>query len=91
VVRCAAVEHARKHGILDADMTHAFNQPISVDDTRVGPVIIHTMPARFETHEPGDLHEATELRLVRAAFLARADAERVLGDAVVRARHDGHS
>jgi predicted phage gp36 major capsid-like protein len=50
------------------------------------------LAARFETHEPGDdIHDATELRLVREAFLARADAERVLGDAVVRARHSGHS
>ena len=41
---------------------------------------------------PGhDVHDATELRLVREAFLARADAERALGDAVIRARHNGHS
>jgi hypothetical protein len=49
------------------------------------------LAARFETHEPGDVHEAAELRLVREAFLARADAERTLGDAVVHARHNGHS
>ena len=50
------------------------------------------LAARFETHEPGDdIHEATELRLFREAFVARADAERALGEAVVRARHDGHS
>jgi predicted phage gp36 major capsid-like protein len=50
------------------------------------------LAARFETHDPGDdIHDATELRLVREAFLARADAERALGDAVVRARRNGHS
>jgi len=50
------------------------------------------LAARFQAHEPGDdVHDATELRLVREAFLARADAERVLSDAVIRARHNGHS
>lgn len=50
------------------------------------------LAARFETHEPGDdIHEATDLRLVREAFLARADAERALGETVVRARHSGHT
>lgn len=49
------------------------------------------LAARFETHQPGDVHDAAELRLVREAFLARADAERTLGDAVVHARHTGHS
>ncbi len=50
------------------------------------------LAARFETHEPGqDIHDATELRVVREAFLARADAERALGNAVIDARHHGHS
>jgi hypothetical protein len=50
------------------------------------------LAARFETHEPGDdNHHAAELRLVREAFIARAAAGRALGDAVVRARHNGHS
>lgn len=50
------------------------------------------LAARFEAHKPGDeVHDATELRLIREAFLARADAERTLGDAVVHARHKGHS
>jgi len=48
--------------------------------------------ARFERHEPGDdVRDAAALRTVRDAFLARADAERVLLDAVMRARHDAHS
>jgi hypothetical protein len=73
---------ARKHGISDADMIHALNHPILADE----------LAARFETHTPSDeAHDATELRLVREAFLARADAERALGDAVIRARHNGHS
>ncbi len=50
------------------------------------------LAARFEAHEPdGEVHDATELRLVREAFLARADAERALGDAVVHARRNGHT
>jgi hypothetical protein len=48
------------------------------------------LAARFESHEPDDVHDATELRLVREAFLDRANAERTLGDAVVHARHNGH-
>jgi predicted phage gp36 major capsid-like protein len=50
------------------------------------------LAARFEAHEPGDeAPDSIELRLVREAFLSRAAAERALGDAVVRARHNGHS
>ena len=50
------------------------------------------LAARFEAHEPGDdIQDTTELRLVREAFLSGADAERALGDAVIRARHNGHS
>ena len=44
---------ARKHGVRDHDMIHAFNHPILVDDLEVGiidssdgPIIIHAMPAR---------------------------------------------
>ena len=48
---------------------------------------------RFEEHEPqpGDLKDASALRAVREAFLARARAERELADAVLAARADGHS
>lgn len=49
------------------------------------------LAARFEQAEPDDLRDATALRAVRNAFLARAEAERDLRDAVVGARHDGHS
>lgn len=49
------------------------------------------LAARFERAEPADVRDATALRAVRDAVLARADAERNLGDAVVRARHEGHS
>ena len=49
------------------------------------------LAARFEQIEPDDLRDATALRTVREAFLARADTERALRDAVVQARHDGHS
>ena len=47
----------------------------------------------FERHEPGEgsLVDATELAAVRRAFLARAEAERALHDAVQAARHAGHS
>jgi len=46
---------------------------------------------RFEQAEPGDHRDATALRAFRNAFLSRAAAERDLRDAVVGARHDGHS
>ena len=49
------------------------------------------LAARFEQAEPADVRDATALRAVREAVLARAEAERDLGDAVVRARHEGHS
>lgn len=50
------------------------------------------LAARFEQHEPDDgVREADALAAVRDAFLARAHAERAVTDAVVRARHDGHS
>lgn len=49
------------------------------------------LAARFEQIEPDDLRDATALRTVREAFLARAETERVLSNAVVKARHDGHS
>jgi hypothetical protein len=50
------------------------------------------LAARFEQHEPGDnVRDADTLRAVRDAFLARADAERVLLDAVAQARREGHS
>jgi hypothetical protein len=51
------------------------------------------LAARFEDHEPdpGALRDATALRAVRAAFLARAEAERHVIEAVDQARADGHS
>ena len=49
------------------------------------------LAARFEQAEPTDVRDAAALRDVRDAVLARADAERHLGDAVVRARHERHS
>jgi predicted phage gp36 major capsid-like protein len=50
------------------------------------------LAARFEQHEPGDdVRDASALGAVRGAFLGRAEAERNLADAVVQARHAGHS
>ena len=49
------------------------------------------LASRFERAEPGDLREASALRTVREAFIARAETERALRNAVVEARHDGHS
>lgn len=49
------------------------------------------LAARFEQIEPDDPRDATALRTVREAFVARAETERVLRKAVVEARHDGHS
>lgn len=51
------------------------------------------LAARFEDHEPDadDVRDASALRELRHAFLARADAEQFVADAVRRARADGHS
>jgi hypothetical protein len=58
--------------------------------------IIHQaeeLAARFESHEsdPDDIRDAAALRDLRHAFLARAEAEQRVTDAVRRARADGHS
>lgn len=51
------------------------------------------LAARFESHEPdpANVTDAAALRAVRQAFQARADAERLLADAVSVARAEGHS
>jgi hypothetical protein len=51
------------------------------------------LAARFEHHEPpaDDTRDATALRELRRAFLARAEAEQRVTDAVQKARADGHS
>ena len=51
------------------------------------------LAARFEGHEPdpGEVKDATALREVRNAFLARAEAERHVTEAVEKARAEGHS
>lgn len=49
------------------------------------------LAARFEAHQPNDVADAAALRAVRSAFLARAQAERHVADAVSLARADGHS
>jgi hypothetical protein len=51
------------------------------------------LAARFEGHEPdhGSLRDATALRAVRKAFLARAASERRVNEAVEKARAEGHS
>ena len=51
------------------------------------------LATRFESHEPDAdaVHDATQLRHVREAFLARAETEQQLADAVAAARADGHS
>jgi hypothetical protein len=51
------------------------------------------LAARFEDHEPDAeaIRDATTLREVRSAFLARAEAERRVTEAVNKARADGHS
>lgn len=58
--------------------------------------IIHQaeeLAARFEDHEPDteNIKDAGALRELRHAFVARADAEQRVTDAVRRARADGHS
>ncbi|MGH7511014.1 MAG: hypothetical protein ACRDXD_08145 [Acidimicrobiia bacterium] len=51
------------------------------------------LAARFEDHEPDPdaMRDATSLREVRKAFLARAEAEQHVTEAVEKARADGHS
>jgi len=51
------------------------------------------LAARFEDHEPDteDIKDASALRELRRAFVARADAEQRITDAVGRARAYGHS
>jgi len=51
------------------------------------------LAARFEAHEPepDEVRDAAALRDLRLAFLARAEAERQLADAVATSRGEGHS
>ena len=51
------------------------------------------LAARFENHEPDPdtIQDATALRAVRRAFLARAADERRVTEAVENARAEGHS
>lgn len=51
------------------------------------------LAARFEGHEPDsdDIKDARALRELRHAFLARAEAEQRVTDAVEKARAEGHS
>jgi hypothetical protein len=51
------------------------------------------LAARFENHEPSadDIKDASALRELRQAFLARAEAEQRVTDAVEKARTEGHS
>ncbi|HVR78106.1 MAG TPA: hypothetical protein VMS99_06890 [Acidimicrobiia bacterium] len=63
---------------------------------RTAEEIIHQaeeLAARFEDHEPhaNDIKDASPLRELRQAFLARAEAEQRVTEAVETARGDGHS
>lgn len=51
------------------------------------------LAARFEEHEPASetIRDAEALRQVRNAFLARAEAEQFVREAVRNARAEGHS
>lgn len=51
------------------------------------------LAARFEEHGPAPeaIRDAEALRRVRSAFLARAEAEQRVREAVVRARAEGHA
>jgi hypothetical protein len=51
------------------------------------------LAARFEEHEPVPeaIRDAEALRRVRNAFLARAEAEQRVREAVGKARAEGHS
>lgn len=63
---------------------------------RTAEEIIHQaeeLATRFEDHEPDadDVRDASALRELRHAFLARAEAEQRVTNAVEKARGDGHS
>ncbi len=51
------------------------------------------LAARFEHHEPDvdGVRDASALRDLRQAFLARAEAEQRVTEAVEKARSEGHS
>jgi hypothetical protein len=49
------------------------------------------LAARFEGHEGDEIKDASALRELRQAFLARAGVERRVIDAVRSARAEGHS
>ena len=51
------------------------------------------LAARFESHEPDvdDIRDASALRQLRHAFLARAEAEQRVTEGVEKARARGHS
>lgn len=51
------------------------------------------LAVRFEEHEPAPegIRDAEALRQVRKAFLARAEAEQLVREAVGKARSEGHS
>jgi len=51
------------------------------------------LAARFEDHEPDpdEIKDASALRELRYTFLARAESEQRVIDAVRKARTDGHS
>jgi hypothetical protein len=51
------------------------------------------LAARFEDHEPDadNVRDASALRELRHAFLARAEAEQRVAEAVEKARADRHS
>lgn len=54
---------------------------------------VEELAAHFEDHEPNPdaVHDATTLREVRQAFLARAESERRLTEAVEMAAAEGHT
>lgn len=63
---------------------------------RTAEEIIHQaeeLAARFEDHAPDadDVWDASTLRELRQAFVARAEAEQRVTEAVETARDDGHS
>jgi hypothetical protein len=49
------------------------------------------LASRFERHQPGEVRDASDLAVLREAFLDRAATERVLSVAVAKARLSGHS
>lgn len=96
-VRPIIADSARRHGVSDDDMLHAYDHPIRVFelDEAVQDILDHAdeLARRFETYEPStaDERDPRTYMALREAAMARAEAERSIAAAVTDARAHGYS